>query len=258
MAVIRKLERAQQHQDVSTQKPRKKSYSKEHDESNWLISYADMMTLLCVFYIMLFSMSKVNTPEFEKVKKEVSEHFGTRYESPTEDLGKFVAQIIQENGISKDVTITSDGVSVSLAFHSTLLFRSLSAEVSPEGKLILDRILLAIMEKQKLLGKEYKFVVEGHTDHQSVVGGPFPTNWELSSARATRVIRMFIEEGFKATNLLAIGYADTQPIAESRNPDGSWNEEALARNRRVVIRVLLPEVDTIPWNMKGAPAPGAS
>jgi len=147
---------------------------------------------------------------------------------------------------------------VSLAFHSTLLFRSLSAEVSPEGKLILDRILLAIMEKQKLLGKEYKFVVEGHTDHQSVVGGPFPTNWELSSARATRVIRMFLEEGFKAANLLAIGYADTQPIAESRNPDGSWNEEALARNRRVVIRVLLPEVDTIPWNMKGVPAPGAS
>ena len=256
MAVIRKLERAHQQPDLPQQKPRKRGFSKEHDESNWLISYADMMTLLCVFYIMLFSMSKVNTPEFEKVKKEVAEHFGTRYESPTEDLGKFVSQIIQENGIAKDVTVTSDGVSVSLAFHSTLLFGSMSAEVSSEGKLILDRILLAILEKQKQLGKEYKFVVEGHTDDQPVLGGPFPSNWELSSARATRVIRMFIEEGFRPANLLAIGYADTQPVAESRNPDGSWNEEALAKNRRVVLRVLLPEVDTVPWNMKSGAVQG--
>jgi chemotaxis protein MotB len=257
MAVIRKLERAHQQLEVPNQKPRKRGFSKEQDESNWLISYADMMTLLCVFYIMLFSMSKVNTPEFEKVKKEVAEHFGTRYESPTEDLGKFVTQIIQENGIAKDVTVTSDGMSVSLAFHSTLLFGSMSAEVSSEGKLILDRILLAILEKQKLLGKEYKFVVEGHTDDQPVLGGPFPSNWELSSARATRVIRMFIEEGFRPANLLAIGYADTQPVAESRNPDGSWNEEALSKNRRVVLRVLLPEVDSIPWSMKSGGASGS-
>jgi chemotaxis protein MotB len=255
MAVIRKLERAHQQPDLPTPKAKKKGFAKEHDESNWLISYADMMTLLCVFYIMLFSMSKVNTPEFEKVKKEVAEHFGTRYESPTEDLGKFVSQIIQENGIAKDVTLTSDGVSVSLAFHSTLLFGSMSAEVSSEGRLILDRIILAILEKQKQLGKEYKFVVEGHTDHQPVLGGTFPSNWELSSARATRVIRMFIEEGFRPANLLAIGYADTQPVAESRNPDGSWNDEALAKNRRVVLRVLLPEVDSIPWSMKPGAGP---
>lgn len=250
MAVIRKLERPNAQLDSVPAKVKRKTYSKDHDESNWLISYADMMTLLCVFYIMLFSMSKVNTPEFEKVKKEVAEHFGTKYESPTEDLGKFVSQIIQENGIAKDVTLTSDGVSVSLAFHSTLLFGSTSAEVSAEGKLILDRIILALMEKQKLLGKEYKFVVEGHTDSQPITGGPFPSNWELSSARATRVIRLFLEEGFKASQLLAMGYADTQPVVESRNSDGSWNEEALAKNRRVVIRVLLPEVDTIPWQMK--------
>jgi chemotaxis protein MotB len=250
MAVIRKLERPGLKDEAPLPKPKRRGFSKEHDESNWLISYADMMTLLCVFYIMLFSMSKVNTPEFEKVKKEVAEHFGTKYESPTEDLGKFVAQIIQENGIAKEVTVTSDGVSVSLAFHSTLLFGSMSAEVSSEGRLILDRIIVALREKEKQLGKEYKFVVEGHTDSQPVVGGPFPSNWELSSARATRVIRLFLDEGFKPGNLLAIGHADTQPLVESRNPDGSWNEEALAKNRRVVIRVLLPEVDSIPWKLK--------
>jgi chemotaxis protein MotB len=166
-----------------------------------------------------------------------------------------VTQIIQEAGVAKEVTVTSDGVSVSLAFHSTLFFGTMSAEVSNEGKLILDRIVNGLKEKQQGLGKEYKFVVEGHTDSQPVVGGPFPSNWELSSARATRVIRLFLENGFKASNLLAIGYADTQPLADSRNSDGSWNLENLGKNRRVVLRVLLPEVDTIPWNMKPPLAP---
>jgi chemotaxis protein MotB len=255
MAVIRKLNPAPPEHETPKSKLRKKSSKGEHDESNWLISYADMMTLLCVFYIMLFSMSKVNTPEFEKVKKEVAEHFGTKYESPTEDLGKFVSQIINETGVAKDVTITSDGVSVSLAFHSTLFFDSMSAEISNEGKLILDRIINSLREQQTRVNKEYKFVVEGHTDSQPVLGGPFPSNWELSSARATRVIRLFLEDGFKASNLLAIGYADTQPVSESRNPDGSWNAESLAKNRRVVVRVLLPEVDSIPWKMKGPSDP---
>ena len=259
MAVIRKFERPNSDQDLPPVRAKRNRNHQGHDESNWLISYADMMTLLCVFYIMLFSMSKVNTPEFEKVKQQVAEHFGTKYESPTEDLGKFVTQIIQEAGVAKEVTVTSDGVSVSLAFHSTLFFGTMSAEVSNEGKLILDRIVNGLKEKQQGLGKEYKFVVEGHTDSQPVVGGPFPSNWELSSARATRVIRLFLENGFKASNLLAIGYADTQPVADSRNSDGSWNVENLGKNRRVVLRVLLPEVDTIPWNMKptAGPAPAS-
>ena len=252
MAVIRKLKNSDEEFQEPLKVHKRTKFSREHDESNWLISYADMMTLLCVFYIMMFSMSKINNEKFEKVKQVVAQHFGTKYESPTEDLGKFVTQIVQENGVAKDVTITSDGVSVSLAFHSTLFFNSLSAEISDEGKLILDRIANGLYAQQQKLGKNYKLVVEGHTDSQPITGGPFPSNWELSSSRATRVIRLFIDDGFLPNNLLAIGYADTQPVAESRNPDGSWNTENLSKNRRVILRVLLPEVDTIPWNMKPA------
>ena len=250
MALIRKFNNQEHPDPPPAELDRKKRFTREHDESNWLISYADMMTLLCVFYIMMFSMSKVNTNEFEKVKQQVSEHFGTKYESPTADLGKFVTNVIQESGVAKDVTITSDGTSVSLAFHSTLFFGSLSAEISNEGKQIIDRIADGLIVQQKKLGKNYKLVVEGHTDSQAVLGGPFPSNWELSSARATRVIRLFLDQGFSAQNLLAIGYADTQPVEESRKTDGSWDESALAKNRRVVLRVLLPEVDSIPWKTK--------
>ncbi len=253
MAIIRKLEskEAQEMRDRPRALPPKKNH-REHDDSNWLISYADMMTLLCIFYIMLFSMSKINTPEFEKVKKEVSEQFGAKYHSPTEELGRFVNNILVENGIAKDATMTSDGVSVSVAFHSTLFFDTASAEISGPGRQILDKMIAGLSTDQKKTGKNYKIVIEGHTDSQPVLSGPYPSNWELSSSRATRVIRVFLEQGFAPENLLAIGYADTQPLAESRNPDGTWNEANLAKNRRVILRVLMPDVDTIPWSRQPA------
>ena len=250
MAVIRKLD--PNREDIDFKPPEVNKYDRfnqGHDESNWLISYADMMTLLCVFYIMMFSMAKINTVEFEKMKQQVAEHFGSKYESPTEDLGKFVTNILTETGVSKDATLTSDGVSVSIAFHSTLFFDTMSAEILAPGKEILSKVITGLDEHQKSHGKNYKIVVEGHTDSQPILGGPFPSNWELSSGRATRVIRLFLEKGFQASQLLAIGYADTQPVAESRNADGTWNLENLGKNRRVVLRVLLPEVDSIPWKV---------
>ncbi len=256
MSILRK--KTEEESPVKVEVERRRRFGKEHDESNWLISYADMMTLLCVFYIMMFSMSKINVPEFEHVKKEMAKHFNSKYESPTEDLGKFINQVVQEAGVSKEVLTTSDGVSVSVAFQSTLFFDSLSAEMSDQGRGILAKFISGLMAKQTQLGKSYKIVVEGHTDSQPVMGGAFPSNWELSSSRATRVIRLFIDGGFDARNLLAIGYSDTQPLAESRNLDGSWNLENLAKNRRVMVRILMPDVDTIPWKVKGnEPAPAS-
>ena len=266
MAIIRKFEKDKQEQNTLYIIDKKK-HLEAHDDANWIISYADMMTLLCIFFIMLFTMSKVNTPEFEKMKKQMAEHYGTKYESPTEDLGKYVNNILIETGVAKDATMTSDGMSVSVAIHSTLLFGSLSAEISPEGKAIFEKIATGLGEYQVKNGKKYKIVVEGHTDSQPIVGGPFPSNWELSSGRATRVVRLFLDKKFDPQSMLAIGYADTQPIAESRNPDGTWNDVNLAKNRRVVLRVLLPETDNIPWKVTdgvkapavpGMAAPGTS
>ncbi len=260
MAVIRKIEKQNQVPNTLYIIDKKKGHE-EHSDSNWIISYADMMTLLCIFFIMLFSMSKVNTPEFESMKKEMAEHFGTKYEAPTQDLGKFVNNVLIETGVAKDATMTSDGMSVSVAFHSTLFFDSMSAEISPAGKEIIEKVATRLFEHQTTNGKKYKIVIEGHTDSQPIVGGPFPTNWELSSGRATRVVRLFLDKKFDAQNLLAIGYADTQPVAEGKNPDGTWNNENLAKNRRVVLRVLLPEVDNIPWKIndgKGVSAPAAA
>src|SRR5450759_4826132 len=169
MAVIRKLEKPPQEQNTLYIIDKKRR-NEEHNDSNWIVSYADMMTLLCIFFIMLFSMSKINTPEFEAMKKQMAEHFGTKYESPSADLGKFVNNVLIETGVAKDATMTSDGLSVSVAFHSTMLFDSLSAEISPAGKEIIEKVAARLYEHQNTKGKKYKIVVEGHTDSQPIIG----------------------------------------------------------------------------------------
>src|SRR5947209_1845302 len=80
----------------------------DHDESNWLVSYADMMTLLCGFFIMLFSMAKLDEPQYERVKEAVAKQFGGEYKSATAELGKFMTEIIDQNGLTRNTVVRID------------------------------------------------------------------------------------------------------------------------------------------------------
>jgi chemotaxis protein MotB len=217
-----------------------------HDESNWLVSFADMMTLLCGFFIMLFSMAKLDAPQYELVKESVSKAFGGEYQSPASDLAKFVTKILEEAGIEKDATVKVDQYGVSVVFQSTIFFDTLSADITPGGKVILYKLIDGVYTRQSKENKKYKIVVEGHTDSRPITGGLFPSNWELAGARAARVIRMYLERGFDPDKLSAISYADTRPEVPARTPSGEWDEAALAKNRRVVIRILDPRQDIVP------------
>lgn len=218
-----------------------------HDESNWLVSYADMMTLLCGFFIMLFSMAKLDEPQFERVKESVAKQFGGDYISPNKELAKFVTQMINEDGLEKDTVVRADHLGVSITFQSTLFFDSLSAELRPEGKSTLEHLIGVIANRQYMDLKAYKVVVEGHTDSRPITDGVFPSNWELSSARASRVVRLFIEKGFLPDHLTAIGYGSYHPEMTERLSDGTYDPVALAKNRRVVVRILDPKLDSIPF-----------
>ena len=218
-----------------------------HDESNWLVSYADMMTLLCGFFIMMFALSKLDEPKYEVVKEAVAKQFGGQYVSPTRELAKFVTQVIEQDGLAKDAVVSSDPFGVSIVFHSTVFFDTLGTEVKPQGKILLERLIGSIASRQQADQKKYRIVVEGHTDSRPILGGLYPSNWELSGARAARVVRMFLDQGFESDRLTAIGYADTRPQVPSRTPAGAWDDAALAKNRRVVLRILEPKVDSIPF-----------
>ncbi len=225
-----------------------------HDESNWLVSYADMMTLLCGFFVLLFSIAKVDETKYEKVKESVAQQFGGQYAAPNVELGKFATQFIQQLGIEQHSSLRVDPRGIAITFHSTLLFDTLSAEVTEEGRKVLHSVISQLRGLQEVEKVQYRVVVEGHTDSRPIAGGPYATNWELSGARASYVVRMFLEQGFHPQKLAAIGYAASYPQGQERDAAGNWNDAALSRNRRVVVWVLRPEIDQIPIPDTGAAA----
>ncbi|OFZ22804.1 MAG: hypothetical protein A2X94_11920 [Bdellovibrionales bacterium GWB1_55_8] len=227
--------------------PPTKPHAAAHDESNWLVSYADMMTLLCGFFIMLFSLAKLDDPQYEKVKEAVAKQFGGDYAMPTDETKKYIAKALSEVGTGNGMQVTADPYGVTIIFESTVFFDTLGTDVKAQGKEVLQKLITAVSERQVSEAKTFRIVVEGHTDSRPVIGGVYPSNWELSGARASSVVRMFLERGFRSDRLIAIGYADTHPASPARNPAGTWDEAALAKNRRVVIRILEPKVDAIPF-----------
>jgi chemotaxis protein MotB len=214
-----------------------------------------MMTLLCGFFIMMFSMAKMDEPQYEKVKEAVAKHFGGDYKSASQEMAKFISQVLHEAGVESDASVKSDPSGVSIVFKSTMFFESLSSDIRTEGKAILNKLIEAVASRQDMELKKYRIVVEGHTDGRPIVSGEFATNWELSGARAARVVRMFLDRGFLPDRLAALGYADTHPAFPERRPSGELDDQSMAKNRRVVIRILEPKVDAIPF--PEAPAPAA-
>ncbi len=117
---------------------------------------------------------------------------------------------------------------------SNAFFAPGSATLSDPGKSVL-REVAATLKAARFDG--FQITVEGHTDDEPVSGGAFPSNWELSTARAAAVVRAFIESGIPAFRLRAAGYADTFPTVPNRDGLGRAIRENQAKNRRVVIRL---------------------
>jgi chemotaxis protein MotB len=122
----------------------------------------------------------------------------------------------------------------SFQFSSTAFFASGTATLSDSGQSILQNLLGRL---QSPAFATYRITVEGHTDDEPINSPQFPSNWELSAARAAAVVRYFIEHGIPADRLRAAGYADTHPLAPNRDAAGNPIPENQAKNRRVVIEL---------------------
>jgi flagellar motor protein MotB len=122
----------------------------------------------------------------------------------------------------------------SLEMNSAAFFDSGSATLSAQGK----DILRGVAEQLKAdKFKDYQITVEGHTDDTPIATPAFPSNWELSTARAASVVRFFLAEGLASSKLRAAGYADTFPKLPNRTASGAPIPENQAQNRRVVIKL---------------------
>ncbi len=212
-----------------------------HDEP-WLVSYADLMTLLFGFFVLMYSFAAAkNNAGTVSMRAELAQFFGGKYINPLESTGeKFKDAIANASGISeglkeslKDlvVKVTPEGLEVT--FSSTALFKSGYADLEKDAEQILNAFIKIISDNKE----EYSIDVEGYTDAIPMTSGRFPSNWELSASRATSVIRMFESHGFNPDRLKAIGHGATKPLVPNYDQNGEYIRENLAKNRRVVIYV---------------------
>lgn len=200
--------------------------SSNEDKNHWMLSYSDIVTLLLCFFAMFFAISQVDTVKFEMI----SEYFSKSQKTPLHVLEKTVKALIVEHEMEDvvDVQLTPDGLE--LNFQNKILFDSGKAELKPKAFSIL--LALANILKTNEV-KDRVIQVAGHTDTLPIVSSSlYPSNWELSTARASQVIRYFIDRGLRKERFEAIGYADTH-LREKENS----NRRGLAANRRVVLLV---------------------
>jgi chemotaxis protein MotB len=185
--------------------------------------------------VLLFSdlMSKLQAAadrqEAKEWRTEQQQHTA-QVQATVDDLRRLQTSLqnsATQNGFGDKLTFTLEGRGLVVAISTDqVLFQPGNADLELPGKRLLDVVL------GELRTTTYRLKVEGHTDSRPIATSKFPSNWELSTARATRVTQYLIDNGFEPGRLEASGFADTRPVAPGDSPS-DW-----ARNRRVDVVVL--------------------
>ncbi|XKE45396.1 OmpA family protein [Halomonas organivorans] len=200
----------------------------EEGES-WLMSYLDVLTLLITLFVLLLSMASYGLPAGE-ADREVSTAARRAAQAVAEGLRpRHDGLQPRFQGLSIDgVSVEATPGEITLRIEDRLLFASGRAGLTEGGRRVLDRLA------ETLADLEGRVSVEGHTDSLPIATSRFPSNWELSTGRASAVVRHLAAAGVARGRLRAIGYADTRPLADNATAEGR------AANRRVELVLRRP------------------
>jgi chemotaxis protein MotB len=233
--------------------PRKRTHHEEHDNHDrWLVSYADFITLLFAFFVVMYAISQVNEGKYRVLSDALMEAFkpdgrsdGTQRIPPppppasplpergaADDRMRMIAHALLQAlaPLAKEgqVRVAESALGISVEISASILFQVAEAQLELESAHALTAVA------QVLAGLPNNIQVQGHTDTAPISTPQFPSNWELSGARASSVVRLFIDNGVAPERLVALGYADTKPVESNDTAQGR------ARNRRVTL-MILPE-----------------
>lgn len=203
---------------------------KARGDDDWLLTYADLVTNLLVFFAMLLAAAQISRPKMQQIAESLS---GTAPPTSLSAIQEEIEDQVEEAGLQEMITAdrTEEGLEVSL--NSGLVFASGSATVRPEQEELLQQMLQTLVP----YAEHYRFAVEGHTDSQPVSpNSQFASNWELSTARANAVRSRLEIVGIDKERVRVEGYADTVPLPPE-DLEGLSIDELLARHRRVVVRI---------------------
>ena len=218
----------------------KKQIKKEDKDvvPGYMGTFADMVTLLMAFFVLLYAMSDPDPGKFEDFSEALREELsGEEVESEFEQLTENLQEIIDEQEISDkvDIELTPNGIEIQM--EGKALFAGCSADILSDMEPVISSISNVITE---LLDnsdyKGYMIEVEGHTDNLPPTTCPdFETNWELSAYRATGVVEQLLASGIKKEKIKAIAMADSAPLVPNMDENGKSIFENQAKNRRVEI-----------------------
>jgi chemotaxis protein MotB len=218
--------------------------------SGWLTTFNDLVTLLMVFFVLLFTMSTVDTRKMQDFQYALQSGLGIletgnkvsisviktegeqNKQGSSQPGGELVDQIRQLAEADLDIQVTHTHQGTRLSFEDQVLFNFGRATINPAGFVFLDKIADVLDKIQ------YAVRVEGHTDNVPIQTRRFPSNWELSVARAVSVVKYFAEvSNIDPQRLSAVGYGESRPVAAN---DTLPNR---AKNRRVEILLLTEGIE---------------
>ncbi len=202
--------------------------AKMGDES-WLLSYADLITNLLLFFVVLLTAANLSKGRMQQIVKSMS---GSESPMSLESNRQEIEAEIAKKQLQELVhaTVLDNGLEVYLS--SGLVFDSGKAVIRPET----ESVVMSMLQVLVPYSSKYSFAVEGHTDSTPIAGGTFRSNWELSSARAIIVRQRLEDVGIARATIRVEGYADTKPLPPDQL-EGLSLEERLAKHRRVVVRI---------------------
>jgi chemotaxis protein MotB len=232
----------------------KKKHEEHENHERWLVSYADFITLLFAFFVVMYSVSAVNEGKFRTVSESIKAALHPIASPPTSNLAfnlgqerlslikpnlpgtKEVAvrrlrELVKSMGAASQFALIHmmerlDG-SIVITIPDQVLFNSGEAAIKPEALPFLQGLAQSMIE----LNRQVR--IEGHTDNVPIRTAQFPSNWELSATRAVMVVRVLNElYGVPSTHLAALGYADSRPLTPNLTP------EQRAKNRRVEVIIM--------------------
>lgn len=217
-----------------------------HDR--WLVSYADFMTLLMAFFVVMYSISQVSEEKYRILTETFNEAFNLSGYSDAQpirdsssgndanDVPEFFTRITEQldksfESLIEDefITVKGDERWLQIELQSAILFGSGGAVLSRPAEAIIGELSSAMSAYNNVIR------VEGFTDNVPIKNRLFSSNWELSTARATAVVRLMESQGIKPQRLAAVGYGEHQPVASNATEAGR------ARNRRIVLMVSTRE-----------------
>lgn len=237
---------------------RRKRYVEDNENhERWLISYADFITLLFAFFVVMYAVSVVNVGKYKVLSDALGDAFGgrgaatqintsvevealplsniiahKRAEAAKRDrerldlLARKLNSVLAPLANSGKVRVTQSARGVTVEINASVLFDEGDAGLTGNARETLGTVASLLKDDT------HAIEVEGHTDTTPIANAAFPSNWELSAVRASSVVRLFIENGVQENRLAAVGRGANRPIASNDDPIGR------ARNRRVAVTIL--------------------